>query len=170
MLILEIKRQLEFVLIATANIKDSIVKIVQLIKKLISLELFNEWIQRRIPNIQDVQKKAQECKSVLDSLINIFIPYFNIMIEQLGISQIGDMIKGLCQIKVCQYQLFNQLKQSIQQVKQIIDEILKKFKSQTDYQCRINQEFQKPLIKKPLVKEQKKQPLNLDLIKQYAIK
>ncbi|CAD8127270.1 unnamed protein product [Paramecium sonneborni] len=111
----------------------------QHLNNFIPIEGFDEWIQQQILilNLNDVQKNVQDCKLVLDRLIAKFIPYFNINVEQLGITQIDNIIKSLCQIKVYQQQLFNQLKQSIQQVKLIVDEILKNNKTQIKQ--RINQ-------------------------------
>ncbi|CAD8119142.1 unnamed protein product [Paramecium sonneborni] len=152
---------------------------VQHINKSISLNRLNEWIKRPIVIITDIQKNAQECKSVLDSLINRFTPYLNINIEQLGISEIDNIIKGLCKIEVCEQQFFNQLKQSIQQVSQIVDEILKNTKSQTDQKQKFNKEAQQTQIMKPLIQEQNDQvnilkpnlkPFTFELIKQNTSK
>ncbi|CAD8113173.1 unnamed protein product [Paramecium sonneborni] len=149
------------------------------LNQLIPLENLNEWIQRRMAIINEVQKNAQECKSILDSLINIFIPYLNINVEQLGISQIDNIIKGFCKIEVCEQQLFNQLKQSLQQVQQIIDEILKKTKSQTNYKQKVDIQVQQTQNMKPLIQEQTNQisifkqnlkPFIFDLIEQNTIK
>ncbi|CAD8113788.1 unnamed protein product [Paramecium primaurelia] len=93
----------------------------QHLEKLTYFELFNEWIQKRIINAQNVQKNVQECKLSLDSLLNKLIPYLNFNIQQfsqIGISQIDNMIKGLCQLEGCEEILFKQLKQSIEQIKQ----------------------------------------------------
>ncbi|CAD8128971.1 unnamed protein product [Paramecium sonneborni] len=129
---------------------------VQHINKLIPLENLNDWIQRRMVSINDLQKNALECKQILDSLINIFIPYLNINIEQFGILQIDNRIKGLCQFEVFEQQLFNPLKQSIQKVKQIIDDILKKTKSQIDYNQKIILQVQQPqFMKLPIQKQNK---------------
>ncbi|CAD8122201.1 unnamed protein product [Paramecium sonneborni] len=152
---------------------------VQHIHMLITLESLNEWFKRRMIIIKDVQKYSQECKSVLDSLINIFIPYLDINIEQLGISQIDNIIKCFCQIEVCEQQLLKQLEQSIQQVKQIINKILKKIKSQIDQEQKIDLYVQQPQILKPLIQKQNNhdcylksilKPFTFDLIKQNSIK
>ncbi|CAD8081345.1 unnamed protein product [Paramecium sonneborni] len=151
---------------------------VQHFNKLISLEHLNEWIQKRVAVINDLQKNAQECKSVLDSLINIFIPYFNINLEQSGISEIDNIIKGLCKVEVFESQFFNHLNQLIQEIKQIIEEILKQSKSQTDQQQVIKVQAQQPQIMQSLIQEQNNQvnilkpnlkPFTFELIKQNTI-
>ncbi|CAD8202383.1 unnamed protein product [Paramecium pentaurelia] len=101
----------------------------QHLKKLISVELLNEWIQQRIFRVQNVQQNIQECKLSLDNLLKFLIPYFNFDTQQfpdIGISQIDNMIKSLCQLESCEELLFKQLKQSIEQTQFIIDETLKK--------------------------------------------
>ncbi|CAD8191716.1 unnamed protein product [Paramecium pentaurelia] len=116
----------------------------QNLDKLTYFELFNEWIQQRIINAQNVQKNVQECKLSLDSLLNQLIPYLNFNIQQfseIGISQIDNMIKGLCQLEGCEEILFKQLKQSIEQIKQIIDQILKNIKNQKNQKEKCNQQF-----------------------------
>ncbi|CAD8129587.1 unnamed protein product [Paramecium sonneborni] len=149
----------------------------QHLNKLILSEMLNEWIQKRILSINDVQMNAQECKSILDSLLNKFIPYFNIKLEQLGISQINQIIKGLCQIELYEQQFFNKLKSSIEQVKQIVNKILKDFISQTDLKQNIIMQVKQPIIIKPIIQELTKQvniskpkQFTFELIKQNSIK
>ncbi|CAD8067342.1 unnamed protein product [Paramecium sonneborni] len=145
------------------------------LNRLILLELLNDWILKRIHIIEDVQNNVQECKSVLDNLINKFIPYFNINIEQSGISEIDNLIKGLCKMEICEQQLFNLLKQSTEQIKLIIDEILIIIKSQTGKKQKIDIQVQQP----QLIKEQKYQvnmlqpklkQFTFELMKQNTIK
>ncbi|CAD8119812.1 unnamed protein product [Paramecium sonneborni] len=105
----------------------------QHLQKLTSFEILIEWVQKRIVNAQNIQKNVQESKSSLDNLLNKLIPYFNFNIQQfseLGLSQIDNMIKGFGQLEICEEILFKQLKQQIEQIQQIIDQILKNIKCQ----------------------------------------
>ncbi|CAD8130380.1 unnamed protein product [Paramecium sonneborni] len=114
----------------------------QHINKIKSLELLDEWILQRVHEAQNVQKNVQECQLSLNSLLNLFIPYYNFNIQQfsqIGLSQIDNIIKGLCQLEICEEILFKQLKQSIEQIKYIIDKIFKKKK---DQKTKCNQQIQ----------------------------
>ncbi|CAD8199959.1 unnamed protein product [Paramecium octaurelia] len=98
-------------------------------------DLINEWIQERILQAQDVQKNVHEFKFSIDNLLIQFSPYCNFNIDQipkLGLSQIDKLVKSLGLIQECEKMLFRQLDQSIQQVQQIVLEILKTLKNQTN--------------------------------------
>ncbi|CAD8210391.1 unnamed protein product [Paramecium octaurelia] len=117
----------------------------QHLKKLMSLELLNEWIQQKILKVKNVQMNVQECKGSLDSLLDMLIPYLNCNTQQfseIGLSQINLMMKGLCSLESCEVQLFEQLKCAIQQIKFIIDEIVKKMKNNRNYKEKCS--FQNP--------------------------
>ncbi|CAD8116479.1 unnamed protein product [Paramecium primaurelia] len=109
---------------------------IQHISKLTSEELLSGWIKERILAAQDIQKNIQECKIALDRLINLFFLYNNFNIQQLtelGLSKIDQLIKGFSQIGDCEEKLFKQLKQSIEQTKSFVNEIIKKIKNQQVY-------------------------------------
>ncbi|CAD8145697.1 unnamed protein product [Paramecium pentaurelia] len=136
----------------------------QHLDKLTYFEHFNEWIQKRIINAQNVQKNVQECKLSLDSVLNLLIPSLNFNIQQfseIGIQQIDNMIKGLCQLESCEKILFKQLQYSIEQIKQIIDQILKKINNQTN---------QKEKIKINIVIKTTKYQFTFELMNQNSIK
>ncbi|CAK66297.1 unnamed protein product (macronuclear) [Paramecium tetraurelia] len=99
---------------------------------LTSLELLYGWIQQRILIIQDVEKSVQECKFSLDNLLNQFLPYLHLNIQQLqelGLSELDILIKSLCQMEDCEESLFIQLQQQIEQIQSIIKETLQIIKS-----------------------------------------
>ncbi|CAD8189359.1 unnamed protein product [Paramecium pentaurelia] len=153
----------------------------QHLDKLTYFELFNEWIQKRIINAQHVQKNVQKCKLSLDSLLNQLIPYLNFDIQQfseIGISQIDNMIQGLCQLEGCEEILFQQLKYFIEQIKKIIDQILKNIKNQTNQKEKCNQQFQNFYLKQPILQQPQNQStfkansnqFTFELMKQNSIK
>ncbi|CAD8129168.1 unnamed protein product [Paramecium sonneborni] len=81
-------------------------------------------------------------------------------------------------MEVFEQQQFYQLKQSIKQVKQIVDEILKKAKNQTDQKQQINLQLQQPSMMKPLIQQQNNQvnilkqnlkPFTYQHIQQYSV-
>ncbi|CAD8214138.1 unnamed protein product [Paramecium octaurelia] len=79
--------------------------------------------------------KLKQLKVFIDSLINQFYTYYNFNINQipeLGLSRFDKFIKDLCQIQDQENVLFLQLKQLIEQVKPIINKILKKMKNQSN--------------------------------------
>ncbi|CAD8215221.1 unnamed protein product [Paramecium octaurelia] len=99
------------------------------------LNLINEWVQQRILRVHNVQNNIQDFKGSLDDLLNWFDPYFNFNINQmpeLGLSEIDNLVKNLFQIEECEKLLFRLLNQLIEQVKQIVIEILKTLKRQTN--------------------------------------
>ncbi|CAD8077884.1 unnamed protein product [Paramecium sonneborni] len=103
----------------------------QHLEKLISLELLHEWIQRRIHSALIVQKNVSECKLSLDRLLNFLIPYVNFNIQQyseIGLTSLNKMIIDFCQVESYEELLFKHLKQSIQQIIFIIDQIQKNIK------------------------------------------
>ncbi|CAD8208971.1 unnamed protein product [Paramecium pentaurelia] len=143
--------------------------------------LLSEWIKQRTLNIQNVQKNIQDSKIAFDCLIKLFLPYDNLnnqYLQELGISQIDQLIKGLCQMEECEERLFKQLNQSIEQTKSIIDEILKKIKNQTNIKQTDNQEIPPSKIseqiqqipKKKLITKPNLNPFTFDLMKQNSIK
>ncbi|CAD8178043.1 unnamed protein product [Paramecium pentaurelia] len=153
----------------------------QHLDKLTYFELFHEWIQKRIINAQNVQKNVQECKLSLDYLLNQLIPYLNFNIQQfqeIGISKIDNMIKGLCQLEGCEEILFKQLKQFIEQIKQIIDQILKNIKNQANQKVKCNQQFQKFDLKQSILEQPQNEStfkansnqFTFELMKQNSIK
>ncbi|CAD8212597.1 unnamed protein product [Paramecium pentaurelia] len=117
----------------------------------------------------------------LDSLINFFLSYNNFNFQQipdLGLSQIDNLIKDLCQLEDCEENLYKQLKQQIQQITQIVNEILKKIKNKTNMKgndilkslhCNIDKQIlvqPKPLsILKPNLN-----PFTFELMDQNSIK
>ncbi|CAD8117457.1 unnamed protein product [Paramecium sonneborni] len=113
------------------------------LNQLMTWELLQEWIDQKIILIKDLQKNASDCKSALDSLINKIISNQNLNIQQLqvlGLSQIDNIIKDLSQIEDSQSSLFQQLKESMVQVIQIINEILtNKLKKNTNLQVQQTQ-------------------------------
>ncbi|CAD8201388.1 unnamed protein product [Paramecium pentaurelia] len=146
---------------------------VQHINKLTSQELLSGWIKERILMVQNIQKNVQECKIALDSLINVFLPYNNFNIQQLtelGLQQIDQFIKGLCQMENCEEQLFKQLKQAIDQTKSNTNEIIKKTKNQTNIKQNDNLQNRQQQPKHICIVEQNQNPFTFDLIKQYSIK
>ncbi|CAD8142263.1 unnamed protein product [Paramecium pentaurelia] len=105
------------------------------LNKLISQELLYQWVKERILMLKYLKNNVQEFKFALDSLINLFLPFNNFNIQQLSeleLSQIDQLITGLCQMADCEEELFKQLQQSIEQTKSIVNQILKKLKSQTN--------------------------------------
>ncbi|CAD8213273.1 unnamed protein product [Paramecium pentaurelia] len=103
------------------------------LEMLTSIELLFEWIQNGILRIKNVEKNVQEFKVALDSLNNMFLPYLNFDIQQfpqLEGSQIDKLIEDLCKMEDCEKNLFKQLKQSIEQGKLIVNEIVKKIQNQ----------------------------------------
>ncbi|CAD8126109.1 unnamed protein product [Paramecium sonneborni] len=107
---------------------------VQHIQKLKSLEIVNEWIQEQINCVKNVEKKIKDCQQSLESL-NLLIPKYDFNIQQfseIGVSQIDNIIRDLSQIEKCEEILFQQLKQYIEQIKSIIDQILRNIKNQTN--------------------------------------
>ncbi|CAD8104083.1 unnamed protein product [Paramecium primaurelia] len=100
--------------------------------------------QANNPQYSECLKKFQDSKIKFDCLINLFLPENNLnneYLQELGISQIDQLIKGLCQMEECEERLFKQLKASIEQTKSIVDEILKKIKTQTNIKQTDNQEI-----------------------------
>ncbi|CAD8156399.1 unnamed protein product [Paramecium pentaurelia] len=131
------------------------------LEMLTSIELLFEWIQKGIIRIKNVEKNVQEFQVTLDSLNNLFLPYLNFNIQQfpqLGVSQIDKLIKDLCKMEDCEQNLFKQLKQSIEQGKLILNEILKRIKNQSFLE-------QNDPILKPNLK-----PFTYELIKNNSIK
>ncbi|CAD8129380.1 unnamed protein product [Paramecium sonneborni] len=121
-------------------------------------------MKERILIVQNVQKNVQECKIALDSLINVLLSYNNFTFEQypeLGLQQIDQLVKGLFQMKSIEEDLFKQFKQAIEQIKSIIDEIIKKIKPQTN----IKQNYTIQISQKPNLN-----PFIFDLINQNSIK
>ncbi|CAD8182094.1 unnamed protein product [Paramecium octaurelia] len=102
------------------------------LNKLTSLELLCGWIQQRVLIIQDVEKCVQDCKFSLDNLVNQFLPYLHLNIQQLeelGLSELDILIKSLCQMEDCEESLFNQLQQQIEQMQSLVKEILQIIKT-----------------------------------------
>ncbi|CAD8090457.1 unnamed protein product [Paramecium sonneborni] len=148
------------------------------LSKLTSYELLSEWMKERILIIQDIQTNIQECKIALDNVINLFLPYNNFNLSQfpeLGLSQVDQIIKDLCQMQNREEKLFKQLKQSIEDQKSIVNEILKKKKYQSNIKqndntqipyCNIDQQIQE----QPKNQKQKLNPFTLELIIQNSIR
>ncbi|CAD8117121.1 unnamed protein product [Paramecium primaurelia] len=145
----------------------------QHLNKLTSQELLYGWINERILMVQNIYKNVLECKISLDGLIHQFLHYNDFNIEQfpeLGLTQIDQLIKGLCQIGDCEDK-FKQLKQSIEQSKSIINEILKNIKSQPN--IKQNDNLQIPNYSIEQSKQRiifKSNPFIFDLMNQYSIK
>ncbi|CAD8097136.1 unnamed protein product [Paramecium sonneborni] len=150
------------------------------LNKLTTQELLSEWMKERILTVQNVQKNVQECKIALDNLINVFFPYSKFSMEsfsELGISQIDQLIKSICQIEDCEEKLFKQLQESIEQIKQIVNEILKKIKSRTNINENnkqiSNNSVDQQNLEQPNNQFKQKPNLNpftFDLIKENSIK
>ncbi|CAD8214428.1 unnamed protein product [Paramecium pentaurelia] len=139
--------------------------------KLTSEELLSGWIQERILAAQDIQKNVQECKIALDRLINFLFLYNNFNIQQLtelGLSKIDQLIKGFSQIGDCEEKLFKQLKQSIEQTKSFVNEIIKKIKNQPN--IKQNDNIQIPQSYHLSILEPNSNPFTFDLTKQQSIK
>ncbi|CAD8162586.1 unnamed protein product [Paramecium octaurelia] len=99
------------------------------------LDLINEWISERILQVHNVYNSVQDLKVPFENLLNQFSPYCNFNIDQipkLGLSEIDKLVKDLGSIQECEKILFRQLNQSIQQIKQIVFEILKTIKDQSN--------------------------------------
>ncbi|CAD8165512.1 unnamed protein product [Paramecium pentaurelia] len=137
----------------------------QHLNKLISVELLDDWVCKRVLIIKNVEQNAQECKLALDSLLNKFINLNNInlvKLPKLELSQIDSIIKCLSLIEQWEKTIFNQFEQSIEQIKQIVEEILENQKIQTSLSQTDNIQILKPLEIKEQVFEQQ---INLHFIK-----
>ncbi|CAD8214276.1 unnamed protein product [Paramecium pentaurelia] len=147
----------------------------QHLEKLTSFELLSEWIKERILQVQIIQNSVYECKIALDRLINLFIPYNNLAVSQfpeLGVSQIDQLIKGLC-LQDCEKQLFKQMKESIEQIKSTVNEILKKIKNQTNVKQDDNVQNPNLIFQQPKHQPELKPNLNpftFEIMNQNSIK
>ncbi|CAD8125618.1 unnamed protein product [Paramecium sonneborni] len=148
------------------------------LNKLISLEVLDEWIQQRILCVQNVKNNVIQCKLSIDSLITLLIPYLNFNIQQyseIGISQIDNLIKGLTQVEKCEQILFKQLEQSIQQSKNIIDQILKNLKTQTNQKEKntfslINFNRKPQILENPSIFKENLDKFTFEIINENTIK
>ncbi|CAD8130360.1 unnamed protein product [Paramecium sonneborni] len=145
----------------------------QHLNKLISQELLSDWMKERILTIQNVQKNAQECEIALDNLINVYLPYFKI--NMLPFSDL-EFLKLINQLMIYVKQRI--LKQTIEQIKLIINAILKKRKNQKNIKQIDNQQITNSIVDKQILEQPKYQfiqesnlnPLTFDLIKENSVK
>ncbi|CAD8066617.1 unnamed protein product [Paramecium primaurelia] len=93
------------------------------------LELLPEWINEKVASLKVIQGQIQDCKSYLQTLIDVFIPYSNTNVENMGISELSNKIKGVSQIEVFEKQFQGLLKQSIDQIKLISDQTKENIKN-----------------------------------------
>ncbi|CAD8129635.1 unnamed protein product [Paramecium sonneborni] len=147
----------------------------QHLNKLTSQELILDWMKQKILIVQNVQQNVQECLIAFDNLSNLILPHCNFNIQQfpeLGISEIDQVIKGLCQMEDCENKLFKKLEQQIGRIKTIVFEILKKTKNQTNIKQNDYLQILKN-IEQPTQQFIQKKNLNsftFELIKENSIK
>ncbi|CAD8198841.1 unnamed protein product [Paramecium pentaurelia] len=124
------------------------------LNKLIPQELLNEWIQVRMECINNVQVIISQCNKDLESIRKLFNPYFNFNLEKLNeleISKIDQLIKGLCQIEIFEQLLLQQFSQLALQLQQIAMDFKDLMKNQYS---RIYLQEQQSSIITPLIQQQ----------------
>ncbi|CAD8194904.1 unnamed protein product [Paramecium octaurelia] len=95
---------------------------------IIPLEFLPNWMKERCEAFQVMQNSFQECKSSLQSMIDLFIPLINLNSENLGLSELSHKIKNFSQIEALEMLFQNKLKQSMDQVTLIANQIKKQMK------------------------------------------
>ncbi|CAK89465.1 unnamed protein product (macronuclear) [Paramecium tetraurelia] len=94
----------------------------------IPLEFLSNWMQEKYEAFQVMQYSFQECKSSLQTIIDLFIPLININAENLGLSELSNKIKCFSQIQELEILFQSELKQSMDFIILIADQIRQNMK------------------------------------------